>query len=105
MNGQVYNTSVYEQSTEFIGVVLSCDEDGNAVIEQRNNFRVGENIEFFPPEGEIFSFVLEKMADGDNNDIQVAPHARQIVKMKLPKQVPDYTILRRILVENKEDHK
>ena len=45
------------------------------------------------------------MADGDNNDIQVAPHARQIVKMKLPKQVPDYTILRRILVENKEDHK
>ena len=36
MNGQVYNTSVYEQSTEFIGVVLSCDEDGNAVIEQRN---------------------------------------------------------------------
>ena len=105
MNGQVYNTSVYEQSTEFIGVVLSCDEDGNAVIEQRNNFRVGENIEFFPPEGEIFSFVPEKMADGDNNDIQVAPHARQIVKMKLPKQVPDYTILRRILVENKEDHK
>lgn len=105
MNGQVYNTSVYEQSTEFIGVVLSCDEAGNAVIEQRNNFRVGENIEFFPPEGESFTFVPSDMKDEENNDIQVAPHARQIVKMKLPKQVSGYTILRRLLVKNKEDHK
>ncbi len=105
MNGQVYNTSVYEQSTEFIGVVISCDESGNAVVEQRNNFKVGERIEFCPPEGELFTLTLAGMTDESGNDIQVAPHARQIVKMKLPKQVPDYTILRRLLAENKEDHK
>ncbi len=104
-NGQVYNTSVYEQSTEFIGVVISCDESGNAVVEQRNNFKVGERIEFCPPEGELFALTLAGMKDEADNDIQVAPHARQIVKIKLPKQVPDYTILRRLLAENKEDHK
>lgn len=103
-NGQVYDTSVYEQSAEFIGIVLECDEQGNAVIEQRNNFRAGESIECFSPDGELFTFVPERMTDEEGNEIQVAPHARQIVKMKLPRWVPDCTILRRILAKNKENH-
>lgn len=103
-NGQVYDTSVYEQSTEFIGVVLECDEQGNAIIEQRNNFKAGENVELFLPDGELVAFVLERMTDEDDNDIQVAPHARQIVKMRLPRCVPDYTIVRRVLSVNKENH-
>lgn len=56
------------------------------------------------PDGELVAFVPERMTDEDDNDIQVAPHARQKVKMKLPRCVPDYTILRRILSVNKENH-
>ncbi len=103
-SGQVYDTSVYEQNTEFIGIVLECDEQGNALIEQRNNFKVGENIELFSPDGELFAFLLGGMTDEDDNDIQVAPHARQKVKMRLPRCVPKYTILRRVLSANKENH-
>ena len=44
-DGQVYTTSSYEQTHDFVGIVLAYDADAKrAYIEQRNNVKNGEGI-------------------------------------------------------------
>ena len=45
-------------------------------LEQRNNFKVGDKVEFCQPKGELVEAVIEKMTDEDGNPIDVAPHAQ-----------------------------
>ena len=52
---QIYGSSSYEQTSEFVGLVRSYDPETHlAVIEQRNHMHLGEKIEFFQPRGTLF---------------------------------------------------
>ena len=93
---QIYGTSTYEQSSDFVGLVRAYDEKARiATVEQRNRIFVGEELEVFPPTGATGRFVLRGMWDDMGVPIEVAPHPRQIVRMKIPHRVVPDTILRR----------
>lgn len=93
---QIYGTSSYEQTSEFVGLVKDYDEAGGiATVEQRNNMKLGQEIEFFQPKGEGFRQKLEKMYDEEGNPIAVAPHPQQILKIPVRQAVMPWTILRR----------
>lgn len=93
---QIYTNNSYESTSDFVGLVLDYDkETKRAKIEQRNNLKLGQEIEFFMPSGELFKKVITEMYDEDNNEISVAPHPQQIIYMELEKEIPVYTILRR----------
>ena len=48
-NAQVYTSSKYEQTHDFVGIVLSYDADKKrAYFEQRNNVKAGEPLELLP---------------------------------------------------------
>lgn len=80
-NSQLYDRSRNTASYEFSAMVLDYDESGKRVfLQQRNNFRVGDRLEALayhelPRE----DFVVERMADGEGNEILVAPHPMQKV--------------------------
>lgn len=77
-SAQVYDTSSYIQTHDFIGLVLDYDAaTGRLYIEQRNNMKEGEPIEIFCPDGSLKEFTLEDMRDEEGNPITVAPHAQQ----------------------------
>lgn len=95
-DAQVYTTNSYIRGYDFIGMVLDYDsETGYATIEQRNRMFVGEEIEVFGPEKEYFTQKIEKMLNKDGEEIEVAPHAQQIIKIKMDKEVEKYYLLRK----------
>lgn len=82
---QNFNQRDEHPTQEFIGIVKDYDaESQTAIIEQRNNFKVGYEIEFFGPQMDNFNIVIDEMTDGEDNLIDVARHPRQTVKMKVP---------------------
>ncbi len=87
-----YNTSTYLRYYDFVGLVLDYDpETGWATVEQRNNFKTGDELEFTGPNTELFSQKLVKMTDDEDAGIEVAPHPRQIVHILVehPVQIGD----------------
>lgn len=93
---QIYGTSSYLQTSDFVGLVLAYDEKTKlATVEQRNNMKCGQELEVFSPHDKGFRFTLCEMYDEDGETIDVAPHPQQIVKIKFDKNVEPYSILRR----------
>ena len=93
---QIYTSSSYEQTHDFIGLVKGYDEStGMAVIEQRNNMKVGQEIEIMQPGQENYCQVITEMFDLDGNGIHVAPHPQQLLRMRMSKPVQEFAMLRR----------
>ncbi len=95
-NSQVYTSSKYEQTHDFVGIVLGYDAEAKRVyFEQRNNVKAGEPLELLMPNGQLMEFVLTDMLDEDGVAIDCAPHAQQ--KFSAASAVPIMTssLLRR----------
>lgn len=96
---QIYSTSSYTQTSDFVGLVLDYDEKtGFATVEQRNNMKVGQEIEIFQPHLAGYRQILQEMYNDEGEAIQVAPHPQQIVKIRMDRPVEPYGILRRDIV-------
>ena len=96
---QIYGTSSYTQTSDFVGLVLDYDEKTCfATVEQRNNMKVGQEIEIFQPHLAGYRQILQEMYNDEGEAIQVAPHPQQIVKIRMDKPVEPYGILRRDIV-------
>ncbi|SDO99335.1 peptidase U32 family protein [Selenomonas ruminantium] len=97
---QIYGKTSYDQTSDFVGLVRSYDPaTGYAVVEQRNNMKVGQEIEVFQPTGPLYRQKITSMIDNETNEeISVAPHPQQIIRMKMEQPVEEYTILRRDIV-------
>lgn len=92
---QLYTSSSYVRTYDFLGIVKSYDEEtGMATIEQRNHFKVGDSIEIIGPSYFYSEQVIEAMYDESGEAIEVAPHAQQIVKIPMKTPVESYYILR-----------
>lgn len=94
---QEYNTSSYTRDYSFVGVVKEAtDSEGFAIVEQRNKMEVGEEIEIFGPDIDFFTFTLEEMYDYKTGEpVDSAPHAQQILKMRIPETVKPHYMMRK----------
>lgn len=93
---QIYGSSSYEQTMDFVGLVLAYDAATQvATVEQRNHMRVGEEIEIVQPEGPTFRQSIEALCDEYGEAIEVAPHPQQIVTIRMRRSVEPYAMLRR----------
>ena len=96
---QNYESSAYIRDYDFIGIVREYDEaSGYAIVEQRNNFKKGQEIEVFGPgSAGFFSQTVEEMYDAKSGEpIDVAPHAQQLVRVKMAHAAaPKYMLRRR----------
>ncbi|KUO50666.1 MAG: peptidase U32 [Desulfitibacter sp. BRH_c19] len=91
-----YNTSTYKHNYDFIGIVLGYDNaDGMIIVEQRNNFGVGETVEFCPPQGASLEITVTEMYDRNKEKIEKAPHPQQLVYITWPRAYPENTLIRR----------
>lgn len=98
---QIYGSSSYEQTFDFIGLVKSYDSSTKmAVVEQRNNIKVGQNIEIMQPGKANFVQTITEMFDMEGNSILVAPHAQQLLRMPMSQEVAEFAMLRRGVSEN-----
>ena len=101
---QIYGSSSYEQSSDFVGLVRSYDEATQlATVEQRNHMKLGQEIEVFQPEGALFRQELAEMWDADGEPIAAAPHPQQIVRIRMERPAAPNSILRRDVPMKKEE--
>lgn len=93
---QNYATSSYTRDYDFIGLVKAYDERTQmATIEQRNKICLGDKVEVFGPCTDFFNQKIEVMLDEKGNPIESAPHAQQIIKIKMKKPVEENFMIRK----------
>lgn len=95
-NSNNYESASYIRNYDFIGLVKDYEEEtGLYIVEQRNKMYVGDKIEVIGPFKDTMFTAIEEMYDEDGNPIESAPHARQIVKMKVGIKLEKNYILRK----------
>ena len=93
---QNYGKSSNTQTHDFIGLVEGYNaEEGYAYMEQRNNFKVGEEVEFCQPHGPLVKHVITRITDEDGNDIDVAKHAQMKLRLYIDTPLEEYSMMRR----------
>ena len=101
---QIYGSSSYEQTSDFVGLVRAYDPVTQiATVEQRNNMKLGQEIEVFQPVGAPFRQNLSEMWDEEGQEIAAAPHPQQIVRIRMMQEVAANSILRRDVPMKKEE--
>ncbi|WP_026894141.1 peptidase U32 family protein [Clostridiisalibacter paucivorans] len=93
---QLYTSSSYIRNYDFVGLVIDYDEETNmATVEQRNRVFVGDKVEIFGPNRDFFIQNIQNMWDEKGNEINVAPHAQQIYKIKVDRPVSKWDMIRK----------
>ncbi|MCU7557183.1 U32 family peptidase [Macrococcus capreoli] len=83
---------------DFCGLVLDYSEETQiATIQQRNNFKPGQEVEFFGPEIENFKQVIDVIYDEEGIALDAARHPLQIVQIKVDHPVYPMNMMRKEL--------
>lgn len=79
---------------DFLGIVLENLADGYILLEQRNYFKKGDIVEFFGPDMEEFTYIINDFYDEDGNLIEIARHPQMKVKLPLYRVLPNMAMMR-----------
>ena len=92
---QIYDNNTYEKEYTYLGIVGEKNAEGFYRIEQRNKFSVGETIEVMRANGDNIPVSVLRIVDEEGNDMQSAPHPKQVLYIDLGVNLQQYDILRR----------
>lgn len=88
VNEQLFNMRDEHPTQEFVMRIVDYDKETNlAKIEQRNYFKIGDQIEVFSPHHDNLCFTVKKLYNEDMEEIDVANHPMEILYVEIPYQV------------------
>ena len=90
------NTSKQSETHKYIAVVLESLDNGYILVEHRNKFLLGEELEILSS-GENFNkkFIVEDIIDCENNHLKEVKKIKQHVYIRCPYKLNKYDILRK----------
>lgn len=92
---QYFNGRDEVSNQDFLGLVIDYDEKNKiATIDTRNYFEVGTEVEFFGPNTETFSIVLNKIYNDSNELIDASRHPKTIVRIPIDKKLAKNDFMR-----------
>lgn len=94
-SAQIYDNNTYVKAYTYLGTVKEEDHAGRFVIEQKNKFSVGEQIEVMKPDGRNLTVTVQDIRDADGSPMESAPHPKQELHIDLGIPLEKYDILRR----------
>lgn len=95
-NEQIYTTSSYIRTYDFIGMVKEYDEEsGFALVEQRNKFSVGDEVEFISSNGGLLKQKITEMYTAEGERVESAPHPQQLLRVKVDSPVKPFDMMRK----------
>lgn len=100
---QIYDSNTYVKEYTYLGIVGEQNADGSYRIEQRNKFSVGEEIEVMKPDGANITVTVKAIRDEDGNEMESAPHPKQVLYIDLGQPLAKFDILRRQEKEEQAD--
>ena len=94
-NEQYWNGRMEVSNQDFLGLVLDYDESTKiATLEVRNYFERGYETEFFGPNHETFSYIVNTIYDDNNEKINICNHPKSIVKLPVDKRLEKNDMMR-----------
>lgn len=98
---QYYTGRQEISNQDYLGLITGYDKENNCIIlVERNYFKPGDEIEIFTPRGETFDYKVDKIYDENMNELDVARHPEQVLKLKFEKELPIYSMIRLIKKED-----
>lgn len=95
---QMFGNHSKKTTYDFAGLVLDYNPETQMVtLQQRNFFKPGMEVEFFGPEIENFTQVVDKIWDEKGAELDAARHPLQIVRFKVDKPVYPNNMMRKEL--------
>ena len=95
VNEQYYSGREEVSNKDFLGIVVDYDDDAKEIIlEQRNYFKIGDEMTIFGPNIEDFDLKVEYIKDENGSLIDVARHPKQIVRIPCDNKVYKNDIIR-----------
>ncbi|MFW5749405.1 MAG: peptidase U32 family protein [Halanaerobium sp.] len=94
--GQRYESSSYLRTYDFMGVVKDYDvREQEAVVEVRNKIFKGDRLELIVPGQKTFTITADYLIDEEGQEIEAAPHPKQLIKIPIEAEIPVGSLLRR----------
>ena len=91
-----YNGREEISNQDFLGVILSYNKETKmAVVEERNYFELGDEVEIFGPSTEVFSMRIKRIIDEEKKEITVVRHPKQIVEIQVDYEVKKNDLIRK----------
>ena len=95
VNEQYYSSREEASNKDFLGIVIDYDDVNKEIIlEQRNYFKIGDEMTIFGPNIEDFDLKVEYIKDEKGVNIDVARHPKQIVRIPSETKVYKNDIIR-----------
>ena len=99
---QYYTGRQEISNQDYLGLITGYDDKNECLIfVERNYFEPMDKIEIFTPAGEVYQYTVDKIYDEDMNELEVARHPEQVLKIKFEKELPKYSMIR--LIESKRN--
>lgn len=100
---QYFNERDEVSNQDFLGLVVGYDENTKmATIETRNYFEKGYEVEFFGPNTETFSIVLNTIYNDSNELIDASRHPKTIVKIPVDQKLEKNDFMRLKVIDKRE---
>lgn len=100
-NDQYYSGRQELSNQDYLGLITGYDKENNCLIlVERNYFKPNDKIEIFTPNGEVYKYTVDKIYDEDMNELEVARHPEQVLKLKFDHELPKYSMIRLITKED-----
>ncbi|PTV99073.1 putative protease [Halanaerobium saccharolyticum] len=94
--GQRYESSSYLRTYDFMGVIKGyVPTQAEAIVEVRNKIFKGDQLELVVPGQKSFTITADYLLNEEGEEIEAAPHPKQLIKIPLASEVPDGSLLRR----------
>lgn len=93
---QLFGSRIEYPTQEFVGIVIDFDEEiMEATIEQRNHFKVNDELEIFGPNINTSSFIVPEIINKNGESVDAARHPQEIIKIKVPFKISINDMLRK----------
>lgn len=102
LNEPTVNEQLYDRderpTKEFVGIVKSYNkETKECLIEQRNYFTIGDELEFFGPNLKNTNLVVNKIMDCSYNELDAARHPKQLIILNVDFEVSENDMIRLVI--------
>lgn len=92
---QYYLGRCEQSNKDFLGIVLDYNKENKEIIlEQRNYFKVGDEITIFGPNTKEYTFKVKYIKNEKGERIDVANHPQEIIKIPIDKEVYKNDLIR-----------
>ncbi len=94
---QYYIGREEKSNQDYLGIIIDYDQKNQCIVLiERNYFKRGDQVEIFTPQKEIYQYTIDKIYDEEMNELDVARHPEQILKLKFDIPVEKYSMIRLI---------